>query len=127
MPPMTASSRLSFPTSRLVKSNRFITLALCAPIAPVDFVLMALSTLEHFAAGQQRREDEGHRRLRRHRLLDRAIEDECQFIMPRDRNIFDRERIEHRPHGLADQGLPEIELAHGAALRHEDQRWNLRW
>ena len=51
--------------------------------------VMALS-LEHFAAGQQRREDEGDRRLRRHRLLDRAVEDEGEFVLARDGDDFRR-------------------------------------
>ena len=36
------------------------------------------SRLEHFAAGQQRRQDEGDRRLGGHRLLDRAVDDEAR-------------------------------------------------
>ncbi len=46
--------------------------------------------------------------------------------MPRDRYILHGKRIEHRPHGLADQGLPEIEFAQRAALRNKDKRRNLR-
>src|ERR1035441_3245586 len=53
--------------------KRFITLALCAPTAPVCLV-MGGSSLEYFAAGQQRRKDKDDRRLRRHRLLDRAVD-----------------------------------------------------
>src|SRR5450755_499549 len=124
MPPTTASSRLSWPTSRLVKSKRFITLALCAPTAPVCLV-MGGSSLEHFAAGQQRREDEDDRGLCRHRLLDRAVDYEGELVLARDRMIFDAERIDNRPHGLAHHGLAEIELAKRAALGDEDQRRNL--
>src|SRR5664279_5558839 len=118
MPPMTASSCLSWPTSRLVKSKRFITLALCAPTAPVCVVVIG-SSLEYFAAGQQRRQDKGDGRLRRHRLLDRAVDDEGEFVVARNGMGFDPERIEHRPHGLAYHGLPEIELAERAALGDE--------
>src|SRR5471032_3358118 len=115
MPPITASSRFKWPTSCLVKSNRFMTLALWAPSAPVCLLVMAASTLENLAAGQQRREDESDRRLCRDRLLDRAVDDETEFIMTRDRVRFHGERVEHRPHGLAHHGLPQIELAQRSA------------
>src|SRR5437868_6001020 len=121
MPPMTASSRLSCATSRFVNSKRFITLALCAPTAPDGFVLIAASPFEHFAAGEQRRQDKGDRRLRRHGLLDGAVDGEGELVLARDGDVFDRERIEHRPHGLAHERLAEIELAKRAAFRHEYQ------
>src|SRR5476649_2051322 len=82
-------------TKRLVNSKRFITLALCAPTAPVCLV-MGGSSLEHFAAGQQRREDEDDRGLHRHRLLDRAVDDKGKLVLAGDRVSFDAERIEHR-------------------------------
>src|SRR5262249_40961123 len=119
---MTASSRLSCATSRFVNAKRFITLALCAPIAPDDVAVMARATLEHLSPGEQRGEDKGHRRLRRHRLLDRAIDGERELVLARDRDVLDRKRIEHRPHGLVHQRLAEIELAQRAALRNEDER-----
>src|SRR5215475_8102352 len=122
MPPMTASSCLSCPTSRFVNSKRFITLALCAPIAPDGFVVvMTISRCEYFATGEQRGKNECDGRLRCHGLLDRPVDDEFKLVLPRDRNVLDRQRIEHRAHGLEHQRLAEIELAERAALRHEDQ------
>ena len=50
---------------------------------------------------KQRRQDEGDRRLRRHRLLDRAVDDEGKLVVARDGVMLDAERIEHRPHGPA--------------------------
>src|SRR5262245_46533498 len=122
---MTASSRLSCATSFLVRSNRFITLALCAPIAPDEVAVMARSTLEYLAARQKRRKDECDRRLRGDRLLDRAVDAERKLVEARDRDVFDRKRIEHRPHGLAHQHLAEIELAERAAFRDEDESRDL--
>src|SRR5665647_1918628 len=106
MPPITASSRLSWPTRRWVRSKRFMIFALCAPMAPVCTWVMGCSILEHFAAGEQLRQDETGRRLGCDRLLDRAVDDESEFVLARDRMGFDAERIEHRPHGPAHQGLP---------------------
>src|SRR5262249_54459861 len=119
MPPMTASSRVSLSTTRCVSAKRFITLALWAPTAPVFFPLMAASLPKDFAAGEKRRQDKRDRRLRRYRLLDPAVEDERELALAGDGVILDRERVEHRPHGLADQGLAEVELTERAALRHE--------
>src|SRR5215475_9975073 len=110
MPPMTASSCLSCPTSRFVNSKRFITLALCAPTAPDGFVVvMAGSRCKHFAAGEERRKNECDGRLRCDGLLDRSVDDEFKLVLPRDRDVLDRQRIEHRAHGFEHQGLPEIE------------------
>src|SRR5262249_35034881 len=110
MPPTTASSRLSLPTKRRVSSKRLITLALPAGAGPCVLV-MAPSLLEHFAAGQQRREDQRSRRLRRHRLLDGAVEDELELVVARDGVVLERQRVEHGPHGASDQRLPPVELA----------------
>ncbi len=37
----------------------------------------------------------------------------------------DSDRVEHRPHGAGDGGLADVELAHGAALRHHQHRGDL--
>src|SRR5258708_25936380 len=110
MPPITASSRVSLRTSRLVSSKRFITLALAGQLAGFSCAIMAASRLEDFAAGQERREDERGRSLRGDRLLDRPVDDELQLIEPGDRVRLDRQRLEHRPHGAADHGLAEVKL-----------------
>src|SRR5258706_15921037 len=74
---------------------------------------------EYFAARKERRQDEGHRRLGRQGLLDRAVDDEFEFVMARDGVGFESERLQHRTHGAAYQRLTEIEFAERAALRYE--------
>src|SRR5690348_10962599 len=116
MPPTTASSFWSSATSRLVMSKRFRTFG--------SFGGISRSSLrEGFAAGQQRRKDQACRRLGRDRLLDRAVQDELELVDAGDRVMLDAKRLEHRPHGAADHGLPQVELAERAALGDDhDQR-----
>src|ERR1700754_1380360 len=116
MPATTASSWRSWATSRWVKSKRFITFVL----------LISGSPSKDFAAGQQRRQDAGDRCLGRHRLFDRAVDDECKLVVARDGVGLDAERIEHRPHGAAHHGLAEIELPQCPTFRYKDERRNLR-
>src|SRR5260370_689717 len=86
---------------------------------------LVISGFEHFAARKERRQDEGHCRLGRHSLLDRAVDDEFELVMARDGVGFDSERLKHRTHGAAYQRLTEIEFAERAALRYEHDSWNL--
>src|SRR5437879_5337088 len=102
MPPITASSRFSLATSRLVKSKRFITLMLSRRLAPARGAVMAGSVLQHLAAGQQRRQDERGRSLGADRLLDRAVDDELQLVETGDGVVLDADGVQHRPHGTAD-------------------------
>src|SRR5215475_5664564 len=103
MPPITASSFFSFATRREVRSKRFITLVLRAGCAACVVMPLA-SFVKDLAAGEQRREDQGHRRLRGDGLLH-------------------RERIQHGTHGAAHQRLAVVELAQRAALGYQhDQR-----
>src|SRR3974390_1657015 len=119
MPPTTASSRLSLATRRWVSAKRFITLALSNEAGWVIWD----SRREDLAAGEERREDEAHRRLGGDRLLDAAVDDELGLVEPGHRMGLDAERAEHRPHGLCHHGLAEVELAERAALGHEhDER-----
>src|SRR3954464_4575281 len=75
MPPTTASSFFNFAISREVRSKRFMTLVL-------RVLFMASSLVKRLAPGQQRREDQRHRRLRGEGLLDRAVDDEFELIEP---------------------------------------------
>ena len=84
------------------------------------------SLVEHFAAGQQRVEDQRHRRLGGDGLLDRAVADEFELVEPRAGVVLDRKRIQHGAHGAADQRLAEIVLAERAALGHEHDQRDLR-
>src|SRR6478609_9086344 len=109
MPPTTASSFFSLPSKREVTSKRFITLVL-------RVVFIASSLVKRLAAGQERREDQRHRRLRGKSLLERAIDDEFELVEPCRGVVFHRKRVEHRPHGAADQRLAEVEFAERTAL-----------
>src|SRR5947209_19736530 len=100
MPPITASSCLSFATRREVTSKRFITLVLRAFIFEL---IWPDSLVEHLAAREQRAEDQRDRRLRRDGLLDRAVGDEFELVEPGDGAMVPRQRVEHRPHGKAAQ------------------------
>jgi len=57
--------------------------------------------------------------------LDRAVGHEFELVEPRAGVMLDGERIQHRPHRLADHRLAVVELAERAALRDDHQRRNL--
>src|SRR5215831_19999515 len=123
IPPITASSFFSFATSREVRSKRFITLVLRIAVL-MDWLAWDRLFVEHLAAGEQRREDQRHRRLRGDGLLDRAIDDELGFLESCDGVMLHGERVQHWAHGAADKGLAVVELAEGAALGYEhDERY----
>jgi len=67
-----------------------MTLALCARVAPEDFVFVTALPSKHFPAREQRGQDKGDERLRSHGLLDRPIDGESQLVQTCDRNVFDR-------------------------------------
>src|SRR5580692_129013 len=99
MPPMTASSFFSLATSLEVRSNRFITLVLREAV--LVWVFMPITLVEGLAAGQQRRQDQRHRRLRGNGLLDRPVDDEIELVEPGRGVMLHRQRVQHRPHGAA--------------------------
>src|SRR5882724_3382391 len=100
MPPITASPPWSLATSCLVIAVRLSTLTWGCRIGaglargPVFFWVAICLALERLAAGEQRRKDEGDRRLRRNRLLDRAADHETQRRLIGERVMGHGDRIE---------------------------------
>src|SRR5215813_11034522 len=100
MPATTASSRPSFATRRLVKSARLSTLTAGASIVgAATYSSRQFGRRRGISAGEQRREDENHRALRRKRLLDRLVDDEGHAGFIGERVMGDRDGIERRAHG----------------------------
>src|SRR6266508_2007675 len=99
------------------------------PYRPRPAILPTLRRLHgvagRIAAGQQRGQDEDDRALGQNRLLDRFADDEAHAGFLRGGVMRDRDRIEGRTHDPADHHLADIDLAHGAAFRDDNDRRDL--
>src|SRR5262245_48594618 len=118
MPPMTASSCLSFATRRLVSSRRFITLLLVRAI-------IAASRFRSIG-GQERRENQCRWHLGQMRLADRAVDREMRILQSRHRVMLDAERLQDRAHRTADDRLTGLEIAERPALAYHEHGRDLR-